>query len=138
MDYGIAILSRVIDLIIFGNDDAREAIAMRECPFLNLCYRWWDGDAREAGATRESSVPNLCHRWGDGSIFTSTYQCITLRMDYGIAVLSGVIYLVVRRNGEALATRESPSPNLRHRWWNGDARETGAITESTAPNLRQR
>ena len=39
---------------------------------------------------------------------------------------------------EAGATRESPFPNLLHRWWYGDAREAGATIESTAPNLLHR
>ena len=38
--------------------------------------------------------------------------------------------------GEAGATTESPAPNLRHRWGDGDAREAGATTESIVPNLR--
>ena len=42
MDYGIAVLSRVIELVVLGN-----------------------GDAREAVATIESIVPNLRHRWGN-------------------------------------------------------------------------
>ena len=40
--------------------------------------------------------------------------------------------------GEAVATRESPVPNLRHRWWDGDARKAGALGESPFPNLRHR
>ena len=40
MDYGIAPLSRVIDLIILGNSDARETGASRESPFPNLRHRW--------------------------------------------------------------------------------------------------
>ena len=59
MDYGIAALSGVIDLIILGNSDARETGAIRESPFPNLCHRWWDGDTREAVATRESTFHNL-------------------------------------------------------------------------------
>ena len=38
--------------------------------------------------------------------------------------------------GQTFATRESTSPNLRHRWWYGDAREVGATTKSAVPNLR--
>jgi hypothetical protein len=45
MDYGIAILSGVIDLIIFGNNDTREV-----------------------GAIFESAAPNLRHRWGDDQV----------------------------------------------------------------------
>ena len=40
--------------------------------------------------------------------------------------------------GEAGAIRESTFPNLRHRWWDGDAREAGATQESIFPNLRHR
>ena len=141
MDYGIAVLSGVIDLVVLGNGDARETGAIRESPFPNLCHRWWDGDAREAGAILESPVPNLRYRWGYDGVLASTYQRIALRMDYGIAVLSGVIDLVLFGNGdarEALATRESTAPNLRHRWGDCDVRETGAVIESPLPNLRHR
>ena len=127
MDYGIATLSGVIDLIILGNSDARDVGAIRESQIPNLLHRWWYGDTRETGATTESTAPNLRHRWGDDGILTPTYQRITLRMDYGIAVLSGVIDLVVLGNGdarEAGATRKSIPPNLRHRWGDGDARKT--------------
>ena len=54
MDYGIAVLSRVKDLVILGNDDACEAGATRESIVPNLRHRWRDGDAREAGATAKS------------------------------------------------------------------------------------
>ena len=50
MEYGIAILSRIIDLVVLGNGDAREAGATRESTAPNLRHRWWDGDAREVGA----------------------------------------------------------------------------------------
>ena len=40
--------------------------------------------------------------------------------------------------GEAVATTESPFPNLRYRWGDGDARETGARGESPILNLRHR
>ena len=43
-----------------------------------------DAHFGETGATKESLFPNLCHRWGDGDA------------------------------REALATRESHIPNLRH------------------------
>ena len=111
MDYGIAVLSRVKDLIILGNGDTREAGATRESADSNLRHRWgdgdarealatiesivpnlryrfWDGDARKALATRESPVSNLRHRWGDDGVLASSYQRIALRMDYGIAILS--------------------------------------------------
>ena len=111
MYYGIAILSRVIDLVVLGNGDARKGGAMRERRFTNPPHRWgdgdaceaganrespvpnlrhrfWDGDAREAGAIIESPVPNLRHRWGYDGVLASTYQRIALRMYYGIAVLS--------------------------------------------------
>lgn len=65
MYYGIAILSRVVDLVALGNNDAREAGAIREYAVLNLRYRWRDRDAREAGATLESIIPNLRYRWRD-------------------------------------------------------------------------
>ena len=65
-----------------------EAGALRESIFSNLRHRWWDGDARKTLATKESTFPNLRHRWGDDGILTPTYQRITLRMDYGIAILS--------------------------------------------------
>ena len=60
---------------------------MRKCLSLNFRYRFWYGDAREAGATTKSTAPNLRHRRGDDGILTSSYQCITLRMDYSIAIL---------------------------------------------------
>ena len=85
--------------------------------------------------------PNLRHRWGDDGIHTPTYQRIALRMDYGIAILSGVIDIIILGNGdtrEAGAAIESTAPNLRHRWWDDDALETLATTESTSPNLRHR
>ena len=138
---GIAVLSRIIDLVVLGNGDASEAGATRESPSSNLRHRWGDGDARETGAIRESPLPNLCHRWGDDGALAPTYQRITLRTDYGIAVLSGVIDLVVFGNGdarEAGTIKESIFPNHRHRWGDGDARETGAARESIFPNLRHR
>ena len=58
------------------------------------------------------------------------------------AVLEGVfIHIAPLRDahfGEAGATTESTSPNLRHRWWDGDAREAGAMLESIFPNLLHR
>ena len=86
MYYGIAILSRVVDLVVLGNNDAREAGTIREYPVINLRYRWGDRDVREAGATRESIMPNLRYRWRDGD---------------------------VRKAG---ALREGIIPNLCHRW----------------------
>ena len=104
----------------------------------NLRRQFWYGDARETGATSESIYINLRHRWGNDGILTPAYQRIALRMDYGIAILSRVIDLVVLGNGnarEAGAITESPVPNLRHRWGDGDASEAGATTESIFPNL---
>ena len=46
MDYGIAVLSRVKDLVILGNDDAREAGATIERCHSNLRHRFRNGDAR--------------------------------------------------------------------------------------------
>jgi len=100
--------------------------------FPNLRHRWGYGDAREALAAFESIFPNLCHRCRDDGIHTPTYQRITLRMDYGIAFLSGIIDLVILGNGdsrEAGATIESTAPNLLHRWGDGDAGEAGATIE---------
>ena len=62
MDYGITVLSGVIDLVLFGNGDAREALAIRESTAPNLRQRWGDGDVREAEALTESTVPDLRHR----------------------------------------------------------------------------
>ena len=70
-----------------GDGDAREVGATRESIFPNLLHRWGDGDALEAGATPESILPNLRHRWGDDGVLTSSYQCITFRMYYSIAIL---------------------------------------------------
>ena len=123
----------------WGDRDARETGAMKESIFPNLRHRWWDGDTREAGATRESTAYNLRHRWGDDGVLTSSYQRITFRMDYGIAILSRVIELIIFGNDDSRevgATRESSAPNLRHRWGDGDAREALATPESTAPNFR--
>ena len=108
MYYGIAVLSGVIDLVVLGNCDAREAGAMRESHLPNLLHRWRYGDAREAGATPESLFPNLRYRWGDGDA------------------------------REAGATLESIAPNHPHRWRDGDAREAGATIESIPPNLCHR
>ena len=96
-----------------------EAGATRESTPSNLPHRWGDDGVHEAGAITESIFPNLRHRWRDCGILTPTYQRITLRMIYSIAVLSRVIDLVVLGNGdarEAGATIESPFPNLFHRW----------------------
>ena len=82
----------------------------------NLRHRWGDGDARKIGAIRESPFPNLRHRCGDDGVFTSTYQSIALRLNYGITFLSRVIKFIVFEHS--------------------DAREGGAIRESTFPNLR--
>ena len=106
MDYGIAILSGVVDLVVLGNCDAREAGAKRESIVPNPPHRWGDGDACESGAIRESPVPNLRHRFWDGDA------------------------------REAGAKRDSIVPNLRHRFWDGDACEAGAIQESNLSNLR--
>ena len=58
----------------------------------------------------------------------------------GATLESSVLNLRHRRwDGNARetgATLESPSSNLRHRWGDRDAREAGAITESIPPNLR--
>ena len=119
MDYGIANLSGVIDLVVLGNGDSLEAGAAIESPAPNLRHRWGDGDSREAGAIKESTEPNLRHRCRDDGIHTPTYQRITLRMDYSIAILSRIIDLVVLGNDDALEAgtiRESTVPNLRHRW----------------------
>ena len=67
--------------------------------------------------------------------------------DLGIGGIqeSKFIYIAVIGDahfGEAGATRESTSKvealYLRHRWWDGDAREAGAARESTQPNPRHR
>ena len=62
-------------------------------------------------------------------------------LDVG-TILEGVfIHIAPIRDayfGEAGATTESPSSNLRHRWGDGNAREAGATIESSAPNLRHR
>ena len=102
----------------WGDGDAREVGATTESTAPYLCHRWGDGDARESGAQCESIVSNLRHRCRDDGILTPSYQSIALRMDYGIAILSRIIELVILGNG--------------------DTREAGAITESTAPNLRHR
>ena len=45
MDYGIAVLSRVIDLVILGNNDARESITTIESSTIYILHRFGDGDA---------------------------------------------------------------------------------------------
>ena len=58
-------------------------------------------------------------------------------LDVGAFVEGVFIHIAPLRDahfGEAGATLESPTPvipNLRHRWWYGDAREAGATREST-------
>ena len=55
-------------------------------------------------------------------------------LDIGGIVEGIFIHIAVLRDahfGEAGATRESKAPNHSHRWWDGDAREAGAIIEST-------
>ena len=111
LDVGGILEGVFIHIAPFRDAHFGEALATIESPCLNLRYRWRDDDAREAGATRESIPPNLRHRWGDDGVLTPTYQRIVLRMDYGIAILSRIIDLVVLGNGYA--------------------RETGAIREST-------
>ena len=68
--------------------DAREAGTTPESTAPYLRYRWGDGDARQAGATPESTVPNLRYRWGNDCIHTSSYKCIALRVNDGIAILA--------------------------------------------------
>jgi hypothetical protein len=46
MDYGIAILSGVIDLVVLGNVDAREVGATLENSLPNRRHRFWDENAR--------------------------------------------------------------------------------------------
>ena len=108
----------------WGDGDAREAGAIQESPIPNLRHRFWYGDACKAGATFESQVLNLRYRCRDDGILTPSYQSIALRMDYGIAILSRIIDLVVLGNDDALeagATTESYFPNLRYRWGDRDA-----------------
>ena len=122
-----------------GDRDAREAGATLESIIPNLRYRWSDGDVRKAGALREGIIPNLCHRWGDDGVLAPIYKRIALRMYYGIAILSRIVYLVVLGNNdarEAGAIREYPVLNLRYRWGDRDAREVGAILESHLLYLR--
>ena len=140
-DIGAVRKSTNIHITSLWNVDFCEVGAMTEPPVSYLRHRWRYGDAREAGATRESTAPNIRHRRGDDSILTSSYQRIALRMDYGIAVLSRVIDLIVLGNDnarEAGATREGTVPNLRHRWWDGNACKAGATFESAVANLSHR
>ena len=62
-------------------------------------------------------------------------------LDFG-AILEGIFsHIAPLRDahfGEAGAAIESPVLNLRHRWGNGDARETVATRENSFPNLRHR
>lgn len=62
-------------------------------------------------------------------------------LDVGGIIEGRFIHIAPLRDahfGEAGATRESPVPNLRHRWGDGDTRETDATLESPVPNLRHR
>jgi hypothetical protein len=75
---------------------------------------------------REKALsPTFVTDGGDDGVLASSYQCIAFRMDYGIAILSGVIDLVVLGNVDARevgATLENSLPNLRHRFWDENAR----------------
>ena len=62
-------------------------------------------------------------------------------LDVGAILEGGFMHIAPHRNahfGEAGATPESIPPNLRHRFWDGDACEAGATFESPLPNLRHR
>ena len=69
------------------------------------------------------------------------YGLVFFYLDLG-AVLEGIIIHIAPLGdthfGEAGAILESPPPNLRYRWRDGDAREAGATFESPFPNLRYR
>ena len=54
---------------------------------------------------RKAQLPIFVTDGGDGGILASSYQRIALRMDYGIAILSRVIELVVLGNGDTRKTR---------------------------------
>ena len=90
MDYGIAILPGVIDLVVLGNGDAREARATIESTAPNFRHRFWYGDAREVGATTESTAPYLCHQWGDGDARESG---ATLKSTYKYFIWSMILII---------------------------------------------
>ena len=64
MDYGIAVLSGVIELIILGNDNAREAGASRESMPPNLRHPPRKVNAFNILATTEGIFSNLLHPFG--------------------------------------------------------------------------
>ena len=44
MDYGIAVLSRVIKLVVLGNNDARESTTIIKSSAINILHRFGDDD----------------------------------------------------------------------------------------------
>ena len=59
-------------------------------------------------------------------------------LDVGGILESIVIHMATLRDahfGEVGSTIEGIVPNLRYRWWDGDAFEAGATRESIVPNL---
>ena len=44
MDYGIAVLSRVIKLVVLGNNDARESTTILKSSAIYILHRFGDAD----------------------------------------------------------------------------------------------
>ena len=103
---GIAVTTRIIDLVSLCNNDGGEAAATKESPVSNVRHALRDGDGGEAAATRESTASNARHALGDGD------------------------------GGEAAAIRESSDSNARHALGDGDGGEAAATPESSASNAR--
>ena len=65
-----------------------QANASFESSCFNALHGVGDDNGSQAFATSESIASEACHSAGDGRVFTSGNQCIAIRFNDGVAIVS--------------------------------------------------
>jgi hypothetical protein len=89
-------------------DNELDVPTANERPTSNKGYAAGDGDGGQTCTLCESFVSYSCHTVGDNSVLASENQAVGLCFYEGVAVISGVIYGIVRGYDNAFKGGASP------------------------------
>ena len=132
-----AIISQPRDGI--WNGDGGQTVAKCEAPISQARDGIWNGDGGQTAATREARSPQTRDCIGNLAIFTTSNHLIRWSFNDGIAIISWIIYRVVRFHYYTLKTITSCEASFSQTCdWigNGDGGQTAAQLEATLPQTR--
>ena len=96
-----------------ANSDSCQAVAFSESIIPNWCHAVGKGDGGQSAATRESGLADARHAVGNNCFWTPNNQCVGGCFNNGIAIITGIIYLITTFNfdgGQTTTARVFANP----------------------------